>query len=81
MYKSVTCEFCREPIDETYCILFPLDRRGVHIACMRERLGKTFKNIVGARDDDIEDMVVESIIDALMDVTPMEADDEYNGNG
>lgn len=76
-YSPPLCEICHEPIEDRHCIVIPgapHEERCMHSLCMSKILYPAFSGIIGTQDDDIAEMITDTIIDALTVSTPLESD-------
>ena len=66
----IVCEICKEPVNNSYCVVIPCTKRCMHISCFGELIRKAFFGIVGTEDDEIDALVADACVDALADHKP-----------
>ena len=67
----IVCEICKEPVNNSYCVVIPCTKRCMHISCFGELIRKAFFGIVGTEDDEIDALVADACVDALTDHLPV----------
>ena len=72
----IVCEICKEPVNNSTCVVIPCTKRCMHISCFGELIRKAFFGIVGTQDDEIDALVADACVDALTDHLPVS---EYGG--
>ena len=66
------CEICKEPIYNSSCIVIPCTKLCMHVSCFERTIAKAFSGIIGTHDDEIDELVAEACVDALIDHRPVE---------
>lgn len=66
------CEICKEPIYNSSCIVIPDTKRCMHVSCFERTIQKAFSGIIGTHDDEIDSLVADACVDALIDHRPVE---------
>ena len=68
----IVCEICKEPVNNSTCIVIPCTKRCMHISCFGEYIRKAFLGVIGTEDDEIDGLVADACVDALTDHKPAE---------
>jgi len=72
----IVCEICKEPVNNSTCVVIPCTKRCMHISCFSSIIERAFFGIVGTEDDEIDGLVADACVDALTDHLPVS---EYGG--
>ena len=68
----IVCEICKEPVNNSTCVVIPCTKRCMHISCFGELIRKAFFGVIGTEDDEIDGLVADACVDALTDHKPTE---------
>ena len=68
----IVCEICKEPVNNSTCVVIPCTKRCIHISCFSSIIERAFFGIVGTEDDEIDGLVADACVDALTDHLPGE---------
>ena len=68
----IVCEICKEPVNNSTCVVIPCTKRCMHISCFGEHIRKAFSGIIGTEDDEIDGLGADACVDALTDHKPAE---------
>ena len=66
----IVCEICKEQVNNSTCVVIPCTKRCMHISCFGEHIRKAFFGVIGTEDDEIDGLVADACVDALMDHKP-----------
>ena len=72
----IVCEICKEPVNNSTCVVIPCTKRCMHISCFSSIIERAFFGVVGTEDDEIDGLVADACVDALIDHLPVS---EYGG--
>ena len=72
----IVCEICKEPVNNSYCVVIPCTKRCMHRSCFGELIRKAFIGVIRTEDDEIDELVADACVDALTDHLPVS---EYGG--